>query len=110
MSRFEPGNARNMVKDGTWFRDAQGRYALYRGVNFAGRSKLPPYLPIVPLEVRDLSKESIDQFHLELEAMQPELDRMKQLGFNIARVPVMWKAVEPTPNANLKQLLPDGEQ
>ncbi len=108
--QFDAGSAPDLNKDGIWFRDAEQRYALFRGVNFAGRSKLPPYLPIMPLDVNVLDQNGIDQFHAELAAIQPELDRMKQLGFNIIRLPVMWKAIEPTPNPNLQQLLPTGHQ
>ena len=43
-------------KSGSWFRDQENRYLLFRGVNFGSRSKMPPYLPIAPLEVHELSK------------------------------------------------------
>ncbi|MDW3654704.1 MAG: DUF308 domain-containing protein, partial [Nitrososphaeraceae archaeon] len=43
-------------KSGSWFRDEEKRYLLFRGVNFGSRSKLPPYLPIAPLDVHDISK------------------------------------------------------
>ena len=42
-------------KSGSWFRDQENRYVLFRGVNFGSRSKMPPYLPIAPLEVHELS-------------------------------------------------------
>ncbi|GAC1346739.1 MAG: hypothetical protein NVSMB27_10840 [Ktedonobacteraceae bacterium] len=102
---FTPGNARDFVKDGTWFRDSQGRFALFRGVNFSGRSKRPPYLPIMPLNVttRDPSA-----FAIELAAVQPQLDLLQSLGVNIVRLPVMWKALEPIPNPDPEQLLLDG--
>jgi uncharacterized membrane protein HdeD (DUF308 family) len=43
-------------KSGSWFRDKEKRYVLFRGVNFGSRSKMPPYLPIAPLDVHDISK------------------------------------------------------
>jgi uncharacterized membrane protein HdeD (DUF308 family) len=43
-------------KSGSWFRDEEKRYVLFRGVNFGSRSKLPPYLPIAPLDIHDISK------------------------------------------------------
>jgi aryl-phospho-beta-D-glucosidase BglC (GH1 family) len=101
---FTPGNARDLVKDGTWFRDAQGRYALFRGVNFAGRSKRPPYLPIMPLNV---TTRDSNTFSAELAAVQPQLDLLQSLGMNVIRLPIMWKALESTPNPNPDQLLPD---
>src|SRR5215467_12022395 len=39
----------------------------------------------------------------------PQIKLLKDLGFNIVRFLVMWKAIEPTPNPNLDQLLPQGE-
>lgn len=43
------GSARDLRPDGRWFRDSAGRYVMFRGVNFASRSKLPPdYLPFLP--------------------------------------------------------------
>lgn len=100
-------NARYFTKDGRWFRDSLGRYVLFRGVNFGSRSKLPPYLPIAPLDVR-----SIDQLDLkkEIELVKPELDLLKRLGFNIVRLLISWKAIEPKPNPNLEELLPEGKR
>src|SRR5215467_7235323 len=39
----------------------------------------------------------------------PQIKLLKDLGFNIVRFLVMWKAIEPRPNPNLDQLLPQGE-
>src|SRR5712691_8520144 len=110
VTRFEYGNAQDFVKEGSWFRDAQGRYVLLRGINFASRSKLPPYLPILPLNAKELNQEGIYQFYQELKAIEPELDLLKQLGLNVVRLLVMWKAIEPRPNLLLEQLLPEGKQ
>lgn len=110
MADGESGGAQGFVKDGSWFRDAQGRYLLFRGVNFAARSKLPPYLPVLPLEVKELDVQGIARFHEELEAVAPQLDYLKLLGFNVVRLLVMWKALEPKPNLKLDQLLPEGVQ
>ena len=100
-------NARYFTKDGRWFRDSLGRYVLFRGVNFGSRSKLPPYLPIAPLDVRN-----IDQLDLkkEIELVKPELDLLRHLGFNIVRLLISWKAIEPKPNPNLEELLPEGKR
>ena len=100
-------NARYFNKDGRWFRDSLGRYVLFRGVNFGSRSKLPPYLPIAPLDVRN-----IDQLDLkkEIELVKPELDLLRHLGFNIIRLLISWKAIEPKPNPNLEELLPEGKR
>ncbi len=110
MERFDPGSARDMATDGSWFRDGAGRYALFRGVNFGVRSKLPPYLPIMPLSVRDLTPRSIDRLHAEFSAVQPQLDLLPQSGFNVERLLLMWKALEPSPNPDPDHLLPEGER
>ena len=102
---FDPGNARDLVKDGTWFRDGLGRYVLFRGVNFGSRSKRPPYLPILPLSVTTLDPAQVDA---ELAAVRSELDRLRATGVNIVRLLTIWKGIEPTPNPNLETLLPAG--
>jgi Cellulase (glycosyl hydrolase family 5)/Glycoside hydrolase family 5 C-terminal domain len=107
---FQPGSARDLVKTGTWLRDAQGRFVLLRGVNLGSRSKLPPYLPIMPLGTRRLDAAGITAFRQELVAVQPQLDRLRQLGFNVVRLLVMWKGIEPTPAPDPARLLPAGEQ
>jgi hypothetical protein len=98
--------ARDLVKDGIWFRDSQGRFVLFRGVNFASRSKFPPYLPIAPLQNKEIS---LQQLRNEIEVVKPQIKQLKDLGFNVVRLLIMWKAIEPTPNPNLDQLLPEGE-
>ena len=49
-------NGKSIWKNGSWFNDDQGRHLLFRGVNFASRTKLAPYLPIAPLETKNLSQ------------------------------------------------------
>ena len=94
-------------KSGSWFRDEHARYALFRGVNFGSRSKLPPYLPIAPLETTDISQLDLKK---EIESVKSELDLLKNLGFNIVRLLISWKAIEPRPNPNPEELLPEGRQ
>ena len=100
-------NGKSIWKNGSWFNDDQGRYLLFRGVNFASRSKLAPYLPIAPLETKNLSQLDLKE---EIKSVKPELDRLKDLGFNIVRLLISWKAIEPRPNTNLDELLPEGKQ
>jgi Cellulase (glycosyl hydrolase family 5)/Glycoside hydrolase family 5 C-terminal domain len=100
-------SARDLSKDGTWFHDSHGRYILFRGVNFASRSKLPPYLPIAPI-----GRDDIDQARLkeEIESVKTELDLLKKLGFNIIRLLISWKAIEPKPNPDLNELMTEGRE
>lgn len=102
-----PKSARDLSKDGTWFHDPEGRYLLFRGVNFGSRSKLPPYLPIAPL-----GRDIIDKSHLEeeIESVETELDLLRKLGFNIVRLLISWKAIEPKPNPNLNELITEGHE
>lgn len=89
---FVPENARNFSKDEEWFRDAKGRYVLFRGVNFGSRSKMPPYLPVYPLNKEDFSMQTL---HAELDSQRPFVRTMKLLGFNVVRLVVQWKALAP---------------
>src|SRR5215216_2755414 len=100
-------NGKSIWKNGSWFNDDQGRHLLFRGVNFASRTKLAPYLPIAPLETKNLSQLNLKE---EIKSVEPELDRLKDLGFNIVRLLISWKAIEPRPNPNPDELLPEGKQ
>jgi uncharacterized membrane protein HdeD (DUF308 family) len=100
-------NGKSIWKNGSWFNDDQGRYLLFRGVNFASRTKLAPYLPIAPIGTKNLSQLDLKE---EIKSVKPELDRLKDLGFNIVRLLISWKAIEPRPNTNLDELLPEGKQ
>jgi uncharacterized membrane protein HdeD (DUF308 family) len=100
-------NGKSIWKNGSWFNDDQGRHLLFRGVNFASRTKLAPYLPIAPLETKNLSQLNLKE---EIKSVEPELDRLKDLGFNIVRLLISWKAIEPRPNTNVDELLPEGKQ
>ena len=100
-------NGKSIWKNGSWFNDDQGRYLLFRGVNFASRTKMAPYLPIAPLETKKLSQLNLKE---EIKSVEPELERLKELGFNIVRLLISWKAIEPQPNSNLDELLPEGKQ
>jgi hypothetical protein len=97
-----PGDARDLVQEGDWFRDAQGRYVLFRGINLASRSKRPPYLPILPLHIRNIDP---DVFRNELENVRPNLARLKSIGMNVVRLLVIWKALEPTVSPNSVSLM-----
>ena len=100
-------NARLYNKQGRWFKDSKGRYVLFRGVNFGSRSKLAPFLPIAPLNVRDVKDLDLKK---EIETVKPQLDLLKHLGFNFIRLLIFWKAIEPRPNPNLEEILPEGRR
>src|SRR5512145_2685486 len=99
-------NSRLIYKKDNWFRDSFGRYIMFRGVNLGSRSKLPPYLPVSPLNVKKISARELTS---EIESVAKELDLLKESGFNAVRFVLSWKAIEPTPNPNLDRIRPEGE-
>src|SRR6188472_1793338 len=101
-----PKDVKGFWKDGSWFRDEYGRYTIFRGVNFGSRSKLPPYLPISPLEVKELSKLDLEN---EIQVVKSGLDLLKTSGFNVARLLVSWKALESKPNEDQNDLSEEGK-
>lgn len=94
------------TKEDNWFKDKYGRYVIFRGINFAQRTKLPPYLPLLRVHVKTASCEELQE---EISKRQKDLTLLKDLGFNIVRLLVIWKAIEPSANQKL-ELLPDGEK
>ena len=97
---------KKILKDGSWFKDNHGRYLLFRGVNFGSRSKLSPYIPIVSLNTHDINQVDLQK---EINLVEKNLDHLKDLGFNVIRLLIMWKAIEPFPNQHLEELLPEGK-
>ncbi|HUI39981.1 MAG TPA: cellulase family glycosylhydrolase [Methanothrix sp.] len=58
------------------FQDKQGRLVFFRGINIASNAKFPPFIPFE----------------------DPKwLDLLAQWGFNMARLTLMWEAIEPRP-------------
>jgi hypothetical protein len=94
--KFSAGSASNLVITDGWFVDADQRYALFRGANLCSRSKRPPYLPFVPLEITSLGQMDRATLQQQIVNFEAYIDTMQQLGFNVVRLLVMWKGVEPT--------------
>ena len=91
-----PADARGLSKKENWFVDADGRYVLFRGVNIDSQSKKGPFY--LPLRLK-----SIDDFDAELQRISPCLDALQSLGFNVVRLCVIWKGLEPSPGGGLSQ-------
>ena len=93
---FSPGVAQTFSQEGSWFKDSEGRYILFRGVNIGSQSKFAPlYLP--------LQVSSFSDVKTELEANSNSLTTLNQLGFNFVRLVIMWKGLEPTPDDGLSK-------
>jgi hypothetical protein len=58
-----------------------------------------------PLDITDISNQELEK---EIERVKKELDLLKVSGINIVRLLLIWKAIEPKPNPNLEELLPEG--
>jgi aryl-phospho-beta-D-glucosidase BglC (GH1 family) len=91
-----PGDARGLSKKENWFMDEDGRYVLFRGVNIGTQSKNGPFF--LPLRLN-----SMEDFDAELQRISPCLDTLQSLGFNVVRLPIIWKGLEPTPTNGLSK-------
>ena len=53
---------------------------------------------------------NLEELKQEIESVSTDLDRLKEWGFNIVRLLVSWKALEPYPNKNLEDIEEEGKQ
>ncbi|MFO0746864.1 MAG: cellulase family glycosylhydrolase [Myxococcota bacterium] len=77
-----------LTTEGTELRDALGRAVRLRGVNAGGRSKLAPFMPFA-FAPEDPSAPAFDV------ALAAYLDRVRDWGLDVLRLPFTWEAVEP---------------
>ncbi|KKY37940.1 putative glycoside hydrolase family 5 [Diaporthe ampelina] len=78
----------------THFHDESGRTIMLRGVNLAD-GKFPPGQPTYKLSSLDThAKVSYLGSPLSLQDAPAQLARLRYLGFNVLRLPVVWEALE----------------
>jgi endoglycosylceramidase len=78
-------DTRPLSSDGTHLRDAEGRVALLRGIN---------------ARVDGVFDVTFDDGRIPLEPIPPltaaDCTRMRELGFDLLRLPIQWSGIEPT--------------
>jgi endoglycosylceramidase len=81
-----------LTVEGTRIHDALGREVILRGINTGGSSKVPPFMPFAFQEAGLEGHGDAPPF---AEAVEIYAARLADWGFNVARVPFTWEAVEP---------------
>eukprot|EP00158_Paraphelidium_tribonemae_P005343 Partr_v1_DN27291_c0_g1_i1_m38474 putative Glycosyl hydrolase len=86
-----------LYPDGRWFKDAQGRVCMLRGVNLSGATKLPAH-PLMPSHRRaEFFEHRTVSFvgrPFPLEDAEEHLTRLKGWGLLFLRFLVTWEAIE----------------
>ncbi len=79
--QFLPPRTSEIFSDRSWFRHADGRWLLLRGLSFGPSAKLPPHLPF-------RAKEDWPKY-------EAYVDLLLACGFTTLRLPFFWSAFEP---------------
>jgi endoglycosylceramidase len=90
-----------LCADSRFFRDDRGRVAILRGVNLAGNSKVPPFLPLPKFGDPDATpagyqKTAAAAYSFTEHTDISELDVLPEIGVNVIRLVFNWEAFEPT--------------
>ncbi len=90
-----------LCADSRFFRDDRGRVIILRGVNLAGNSKVPPFLPLPKFGDPDATpagyqKTAATVYSFTEHTDISELDLLPEIGVNVIRLVFNWEAFEPT--------------
>jgi endoglycosylceramidase len=84
--------------DGKFFKNGRGQIVILRGVNLAGTSKIPPFLPL-PLPSSPMAPGEFDTeeptFNFLANTNISALDPLPGWGVNVIRLLFVWEAYEP---------------
>jgi endoglycosylceramidase len=89
-----------LCTDSRFFRDDRGRVVILRGVNLAGNSKVPPFLPLPKFGDPDATpagyqKTVATAYSFTEHTDISELDSLPEIGVNVIRLVFNWEAFEP---------------
>jgi len=93
--RYDPGDASHLCLSNGWFTDDDARYCLFRGVNISSKGKRYPFLPFA-LPTMTLLPAEAEALDLPAEHLRAGLKALSDVGFNVIRLIVPWKAVAST--------------
>lgn len=105
--------------DGGYFKDGHGNVVILRGVNLAGTSKVPPFLPLPKSTSPRISNPDINltsckdpagkfdfvNFNYPANTDFSKLNALPAWGVNVLRLLFIWEAYEPCPNVYNKTYL-----
>jgi endoglycosylceramidase len=80
---------------GKFFRDSRGRVVILRGVNLAGNSKVPPFLPLARDNSGGVYAADPSHYQFVDHTDFGPLAKLPGFGINVIRLVFIWEAYEP---------------
>lgn len=95
---LRPGSGKLCAENGQFWEE-NGRVVILRGMNVAGASKVPPFLPLPTSADTSFPAGSLgaSQFNYVSRTNVRELDHLQNWGLNVIRLLFVWEAYEPEP-------------
>ena len=106
-----PKGMMKLCTDGKYFKDENNRTVVLRGVNLAGTSKIPPFLPlpkrggVAPMTVDSQQVPDTVNYNFSANSDFTELDSLPVWGMNVIRLLFVWEAYEPKPGQRSQSYL-----